>query len=235
MFSLKRASGAASKSGTPFRHLTAALGVAFPVDEWLYGIARVRDGLRQMENTIILAEALQGEPPLLEAMQLPFRPDDFWLGLDFPESYDIDGSRLLYTAHFAAPAAPGGVQCGLLVDEWTEVIPGIRNEASTDVKNLHSQTTGVAFHFDRPNAEAPQSFLLVTPAAWDGKWHWSELVGALDWTWSMARKRAVEPQQIDGSAMGHFLPATMMAAAAREITISAVLAANVSVARFMRD
>ncbi len=50
----------------------------------------------------------------------------------------------------------------------------------------------------------------------------------------MARKRAVEPDHLEG-ALGQLLPATMTATAARDITISAVLAANIDVAAFMKS
>jgi hypothetical protein len=226
---------AATRAGETFKYLTDTLKVPFPLDEWLYGIARVREPMRHAETATVLAEAFGAAPPRLEALQFPFRPGDFWLGLDFPKDYDIDRARLLYTAHFATPPANASAFRGLLIDEWSEVIPGIRREAGVTEENVHTQSTGVSFHFDRPNAEAPQSLLLVTPASWSGKWQWEDVVGALDWAWDLARLRAVEPEKIDDPNLSHLLPATVMAAAAREVTISAVLAANVNVAKFLRD
>ena len=44
-----------------------------------------------------------------------------------------------------------GLQCGLVLDEWTESVPA------------KQATTGVAFHFNRPNATAPQALLLAVP------------------------------------------------------------------------
>ena len=224
---------AAAQAGETFKYLTDTLKTPFPLDEWLYGVARVREPMRHAETATILAEAFGVAMPRLEALQFPFRPGDFWLGLDFPKDYDIDRARLLYTAHFAAP--PARAFRGLLIDEWTEVIPGIRREAGVGEENVHMQTTGVSFHFDRPNAEAPQSLLVVTPASWSGKWEWEDVTGALEWTFDLARLRAVEPDKIDDPALSHLLPAAVMAAAAREVTISAVLAANVDVAKFLRE
>jgi hypothetical protein len=223
---------AAAQSGETLRHLVDDLKMPLPVDEWLYGVARVREPVGELERIMVLSEGFGLPGIALEPLQLPFRPRDFWLGLDFPQDYDIDSSRLLYTARFA-PDGLSGARCGILVDEWTEVIPGLRNEASTDVSNLHKRTTGVAFHFDRPNAEAPQSWLLVTPAKMGAVWSWEELTRALDWTWAMARKRAVEPEHLEG-ALAQFLPATLSAVSAKNITINAVLAANISVAAFMK-
>jgi hypothetical protein len=147
-------------------------------------------------------------------VQLPFAPQDSWLALQVPADYVLDGDHLLYTAHYASPFDAGDRQCGLLLDEWTEVVPG--DEA----------TTGLALHYDRPNAEAPQSLLLVTPAAWDGVWHWDDLVGALDDTLELAKARAVEPAQVDTTAYARFLPTTVMAASLRGMTIGTALTLN---------
>ena len=132
----------------------------------------------------------------LQALQFPFRVDDAWLGLRFPETlpngdpFGIDGPRLLYTAHFApgaeiVPAEPARRYCGLLIDEWSELIPAAE------------ETTGLTFHFDRPNSEAPQAILLVTPPTITGAWQWADLVDALRETLDLARLRAVEPAQLD--------------------------------------
>jgi hypothetical protein len=104
-------------------------------------------------------------------------------------------------------------QCGLLVDEWTEVIPA------------REETTGVAFHYDRPNAEPPQVMLLVTPTS-ERVWEWQDLVDALNETLDMAKKRAVEPVHVDDTPYARFLPATVMATTLYQISIGANLALN---------
>lgn len=219
----------ASQNGEIFTYLTQDKKMAFPVDEWLHGMARVRANMRSLESATLLTEAFGTGAPELTALQLPHRSNDRWLGLDFPHDYDIDGARLLYSAHLSTPLAADGTFCGLLLDEWTEVIPGARLEAGMEEQSVHSATTGVSFHFDRPNAEAPQTWLLVTPATWNGKWQWQDIVGALDWTWDMMRNRAVDPTHIADDSLSQLLPATVMAAAQRDVTISAVLAANINV------
>jgi hypothetical protein len=205
---------AASQSGELTRYLTDEAGVDLPVDEWLYGAARVRPQLGAWEAVVMLAGGFGRDEPELTPLQLPYAPGASWLALPFPPGEAIAGDRLLYTAHFAAPPQPGARVCALLLDEWTETIPG--DEA----------VTGIAMHYDRPNAEAPQAMLLVTPATWDGTWHWDDLVGALDETLDLARLRAVEPAQVDATAYARFLPASIMAATLRGMTIGTVLAAN---------
>jgi len=187
----------------------------FPVDTWLYGVARVREKLHAYEQVTMLAGALGRAEPELTAIQLPHRPGDRWLALQFPDGTPLDSDRLLYSAHFAQPFDKASRrQCGLLLDEWTEVIPA------------SDTTTGIAFHYDRPSTEAPQAMLLVTPADFTGGWRWEDLVDALHDTLDLAKRRAVEPAQIDATPYAPLLPATVMAVTARQLTISANLALN---------
>ena len=103
------------------------------------------------------------------------------------------------------------------MDEWTEVIPGNR------------ETTGVAFNYDRPNSEPPQTWLLVLPAARDGNWSWDELLAAVNDALDSAKRRAIEPTHVDTTAYGWFLPATMSAYTFPEISISNNLLRNVQI------
>ena len=204
---------AVAASGSLLDFLTTTAKIDFPVDEWLYGAARVRPMLHAWETTIMLAEAFDRPEPALTPIQLPFHAGAPWLALQFPPEGGPDSDRLLYTAHYSAPFDKTARQCGLLLDEWTEVIPGT------------TRTTGIAFNFDRPENEAPQSILLVTPATASGTWQWDDLVGALHETLDLAKNRAVEPVQVNNSAYTRFLPATIMAATLYNISIATALAA----------
>jgi len=191
----------------------------FPVDDWLYGVARVREKMHHLENLVFLAEALGTSAPNLQPIQLPHAPAGpggsaaTWMALEFPPAAKdkLERELLLYTAHYSRDFDKTKPQCGLLLDEWTEVIP-------TD-----TETTGVAFHFDKPNAEPPQAILLALPAEFTGAWKWEDLVDSLGETLDLARSRAVEPQQLDRTALSVFLPATILATAWRPITIAADL------------
>jgi hypothetical protein len=143
--------------------------------------------------------------------------------LEFPQNdvvdpgkpFRIDGDRLLYTAHYSVlPFQKTRRQCGLLLDEWTEVIPA------------EEETTGISFHYDRPNSEPPQVMLLVTPSEFKGAWQWSDLLDAVNETLDMAKKRAVEPVHVDAGSYARFLPATVMAVTVSQISIAANLAVN---------
>jgi hypothetical protein len=203
---------AAGESGELLSYLTATAEIDRPVDEWLLGLARVRPALQAWQTCSLLSGTFGRSEPELVPAQLPFETGAPWLALQFPPKYEIDGDRLLYTAHHTAPFDPSARQCGLLLDDWTEVIPGT------------SRDTGVTFNFDRPNNEAPQSILLVTPATADGAWHWEDVVDALNETLDLAKKRAIEPAMIDPTAYSQFLPATIMAVTLRGISIATALA-----------
>jgi hypothetical protein len=198
----------------------------FPVDDWLHGVARVRDKPRQWEKAVLLSDALRGrgggllgdltgwQEPQLTPVQLPFRNNDRWLGLEFAPGTTLTEDRLLFTAHYAAPPPLLGsaTHCGLLLDEWTEVIPAA------------SETTGVAVHFDRPDSEPPQAMLLVTPPVRTGTWRTDDLLAAINETLDLAKSRAVEPVHLDNTPYAQLLPATVMSATRQPITISTDLA-----------
>jgi hypothetical protein len=193
---------------TLLQHQIATLGNDFPVDEWLYGIARVRDMMHRWEALTMLTDAIQNVSLDLHPLQLPYMEDDSWLALSYPKEYVIDKDKLLYTAHYTEPFNKHAPQCGLLLDEWTEVIP------------TTEETTGVTFHYDRPNAEPPQVMLLVVPPVINGQWEWADLVDTLHETLELAKRRAIEPDHIAGTDYARFLPATIAAVTMHPITIA---------------
>ena len=193
--------------------------------------ARRRAGARAacatLELTTLLGEALgAADPPALEALQFPYRANDAWLGLRFPETLP-DGAPFVARARtscstrraFAAgaeidPTNADHDYCGLLLDEWIEVDPD------------RSGDTGLAFHFDRPNSEAPQAILLATPPVHRGAWQWQDIVDTLHETLDFARLRAVEPAQLDETALAPLLPAVLSSVTAFPITATLNLAFN---------
>lgn len=192
---------------------TNVAGTDDPTEDFLYGVARVREKLAAWESSAILAEGFvdrqaQGRAPLaLTPIQLPYRDGDSWLALSFPPEHVIEGDNLLYTA--VAPGFdPEKPVVGALVDEWTETIPS------------RSETTALTFHYDRPNCEAPQSLLLVTPAAATGRWEWTDLVGALHEALDLARLRALEPDLLDRTVYARVLPATVATLTVHPVTIA---------------
>lgn len=190
------------------KHQHIAEEVDFPVDNWLYGIARVREKLASWEDLVQVFEGFDAAASLdLLPLQLPYQENDSWLALSYPESYEIESDKLLYTS-FNPGFNPTEPQCGLLVDEWTEVIPA------------EKETTGMTFHYDRPNCEPPQSMLLLTPSEFTGEWQWEDVVNTLHDTLDMMQFRAIEPDHIDKTNYAKFLPATVATLTTHPVTMA---------------
>ncbi len=193
----------------------------FPVDDWLGGISRVREKMYYWENASFLSSAFSPTVTMeIIPLQFPYQVDDRWAAMKFRDEKDvtdkfqISGDKLLYTAHFAVPYDKTKTSCGVVIDEWTEVIPGA------------DETTGVAFHYDQPNSEPPQTMLLVTPPEITGHWSWLTIIESMEETLEMAKKRAIEPSHIEASNYAQFLPATMMAVTLYWITVATNLSVN---------
>jgi len=204
---------AASNGGELFAYLKGAPHVDFPVDEWLYGVARVRPTAHSWEAATMLGTAFGLVSQDLTPIQLPFAANDSWLAMPYPDDYAIDSERLLYTCIYSEAFNPNAHQCGLLLDEWTEVIPS------------PTRDTAIAFNYNRPDNEPPQAMLLVTSASSSGEWTWPDIVDALVETLALAKKRAVEPAFLDPTVYSRFLPATVTASTSYAITISTALTA----------
>lgn len=215
-------------SGGLTKHLTdpapAGSGRDFPEDDWLHGVARVRERMHHLENIVLLSAAMPGAAaPTVRPLQLPHEDGQPWLAMEVPAMATISRERLLYTALHEGALDPHQPLCGLMVDEWTEVLPA------------RDLTTGVAFHHDRPNAEPPQAWLLALPASFDGAWSWDELVGAVTETLDAAKLRALEPTHLDATPYDALLPATHSAWTFPEISISHNLLRNLDVYRVLED
>lgn len=212
---------ALNNSSNLLRYLHNDKAMDFPLDDWLYGIARVREKMHHLENATLFIEGLTAGSIPFQAIQLPHRKYDYWLGLPYPDiitetnkTFVVDEDKLLYTAVYAGSFDKNKPQCGLLLDEWTEVIPTV------------DTTVGLTFHYDQPNTEPPQTLLLVTPSNFKNAWQWQDLVDTLHETLDMAKKRAVEPEQIDTTVYGRFLPALVSAVTAYPITAALKFSLN---------
>jgi hypothetical protein len=203
----------ASVSGDLFTYLKTNLNIDFPVDEWLYGAARVRSVVHSWETVMMLSAAFSLALPQATPIQLPFAAGDPWLALSYPSDYVIDSDRLLYTCIYSEAFDPTAHQCGLMLDEWTEVIPS------------STRDTAITFNYARPDNEPPQNMLLVVSPSRPGSWQWADLVAALNETLDLAKKRAVEPAFLDPSVYSRFLPATVMASTTYGIGIATTLTA----------
>jgi len=187
---------------------TNVLKRPLPVDDWFYGVARVREKITHMEQAMILAEGFRPQHIALTPVQLPYNDPYCWLALEFGDADQTrngllqkifrENDHLLYTAWYHEAFEPSNMQCGCLIDTWTEIMP------------TEEETTGLTFHYDRPNSEPPQTMLLaLSPKINNRGWLWEDLVDTLHETLHEAKLRAVEPEQIDKTGYANLLPATV--------------------------
>ncbi|HKS29813.1 MAG TPA: hypothetical protein VJS44_18465 [Pyrinomonadaceae bacterium] len=158
---------------------------ALVIEEWLQGIARIRTQMETFESAVTFNDLLTGNAFELTPIQLPHRPDAGWIGVHFKVQEKRED--MLSIVMHQPPVDLTSLQCGLLIDEWTEVIPA------------ENETTAIAFHYNRPNAMPPQSILLAVTPELKGNWTWNDLMDILNETLDRAKRRAVEPEMIDGS------------------------------------
>ncbi len=190
----------------------------FIMDEWLQGVAKVKEKMEVLEKVSIFNELFFSEtgnyfPLNLAPAQLPARYnssgnyEDRWLGAYFGEDYEPDGDKLSLIMHLPTNYSTANKQVGLLVDEWVEVIPG------------RTETTEVAFHYDKPNSEPAQTLLLAVTPEITGSWKWDNLFEAVNETLDRAKKRAVDPDILSGTPFAQMLPAIVAPVDSEGITI----------------
>ncbi|MEM6723133.1 MAG: hypothetical protein AAF598_03790, partial [Bacteroidota bacterium] len=167
----------------------------FPMETWSHSVSKVREKMRQLELVNTYSHAFDSQFPSKSVVQIPYEQDDYWFGQTFPADYDPENEKLSLIVLNLARWNSGPVQCGLVIDEWVETIP--------DKEEL----TGIAMHYDQPDARPPQSILLAVSPSDTSKWDWEDLVYTLRDTLDLARIRAVEPKHIQKSAFSHVLPA----------------------------
>jgi hypothetical protein len=164
------------------------LKMSFPADEWIQSVAHVRQKIAKWECVRTLSESLSDASLDLKPIQLPYRAKDSWLAVEFPETDEITGKpfnisqdTISIICHGNGAFAPGAKRCGLLVEDWTEMIPA------------KEEITGITFNYDQPNTTPPQALLLAVTPEEKGHWEWDDLVSIVNDTLARAKRRAVEP------------------------------------------
>ena len=177
------------------------------VDEWLQGIAAVRAPSRLLDELHTHAAMFDREPPPLTPLQLPFDKKAHWIAVEYPEvpieELDLPnvfvprGEFLSIVRELPEGHDADDEQAGMLIDEWSEVIPN------------RFETTGIAGHYDQPNTEPPQCVLVAVSPTIKGHWEWDDLVDMLIDTFDRAKRRAVEPDFLRTTPYAQLLPAVL--------------------------
>lgn len=151
------------------------------VREWLLDHARVRPAVAALLDAFDAAETLGGAATLRpRATHLPRADDVTWAGVNpapTPGLVDVVALRI------GGPTIAETVT-GLAVDTWVQTVPST------------SHDTGLAFHYDEPNADPPQAILVavapdLSPTRIPARWDLASLVGTITSTMALARDRAV--------------------------------------------
>lgn len=164
------------------------------IARWAAKLVPVQPGVRRWDDVRHLGQAIAGMYPRAPVvLQLPPRDPDRWLALRDAAGHDRGPAGRVALALEAYPHVDtGAALSGLIVDEWPERIPSPR------------QSTGVAFHFDQPNARAPQALLYGVCPDEREEWDDDALRALLGDTLDVAKARAVELEGMTG--LGQLLP-----------------------------
>ncbi len=177
---------------------TNTLKIPLAVNEWLHGVSLVRPKMHTLELIRMLNDTFNIISFQLEPIQMPYRDKASWLAVEYPPDTTIDHDTVSFISHNPQGFDPSKDQCGLLIDEWVEVIP------------KKEEVTGISFNYNQPNSVPPQALLLAVTPEETGNWKWENLVDTVLDTFDRARRRAVEPDLLDQqNGISTLLPALM--------------------------
>lgn len=178
----------------------------FPMDEWLQSISEVREKMFATEMANMLVDTFGNSFADMAPVQFPFienedsNDNDHWLGIEFPEEFEPDEDKLslvLLNSNNLTKGNANTPRIGFIIDEWIEIIPH------------KMSTTGISFHYDQPDATAPQTLLLAVTPQETGSWEWDDLVHTMLDTLNLAKNRALEPDHLDDTIFSQALPSIM--------------------------
>ena len=177
------------------------------VIRWFQRLTRVREGAQRLGDLLLYADALGGEDPArFEVAQLPATPGVRWLALPFANGTPPAG-RVSVVAHLPAGAPdPDRRFAGLVVEHFTEVLPA------------PAKTTGLALHYDQPNAAPPQAIVLAVPPRPNEDWTLEKLRDVVLDTLDLAKIRMVDLDALREA--GQFVPATYLGFNAKGVTVA---------------
>ena len=177
--------------------------------KWLLQLAHTHAAVSRLDAALTLAQLLGAQdaaPPDLLLGQLPVLAGDKWLGLNIDPQHPPDKGRVAFACVTQGDPVNQNAYAGLLIDEWPERIPSIQENAA------------VAFHYEEPQARAPQALLLaVCP---DGRRSWDDdlVICILEEALELAKIRTVDLDSVQ--EVGQILPALYFALNLQGATVS---------------
>lgn len=183
------------------------------VRRWFGNVSRVHKGSAVFNRYLLAGSALRiNRNNSFSAIQLPTIQDEKWVGSSL-DKIGLDSSKLNLVIFGDKCDADYNFVSGFVIDEWNETNP---NEV---------ETTGIAFHYDTPGAEPPQSILIaVQPDINDKKWTSDMLEKILFETLELSKIRAVGRNELND--LGQILPAIYLTNNLNNDTVSTELFPN---------
>jgi hypothetical protein len=148
----------------------------------LDAVAHVRSDVGRLAHAGLLATMLSATGGLrLVAGQSPRLPGERWAARHRPGP----GSRVsaVFVVHPSDTPARGDSVCGLVFDQWSEVVPN------------PDEVAGLTFQYDAPSNRPPQAWLLAM-APRETPWSLTLVTGTLIQTLEWTKLRAVAPEDL---------------------------------------
>jgi hypothetical protein len=171
---------------------------------YLQQASRVHERLAAWRRFSLYAGALGATSPRVSPAQLPFVANEDWAGRVVPTD---SRTSLLFISANGQTALPDPTQPwrGLLLDQWTELVPSTTAE------------TGLAFHYDSQNSEAPQVILMAVQSGQTSGWNMAELAAVVTETLDLA---VIRPVDSDLVALGQLVPPICVASNLQNYVVS---------------
>ena len=166
------------------------------VSKWLHKASRVQPGLDQWRRMRLFADGLGAPSATFDVVQLPYSPTAPWCALPFSAGGAPAPGTVSVAVHRPANTAAAARWAGLLLAEWSELIPSA------------VQQTGIALNYPSPRAEAPQAVLLAVPPADAATWSTDVLVDIVREAFELSRIRLLTPDELSSYSL--LLPATSL-------------------------
>lgn len=174
---------------------------------WLQQLTHVRPPISRLDSALTATQLLNGaaRPPLTVG-QLPFQAGSSWIGIGLASPAPPPGC-LSMVAVAVGDYSHSTTYAGMLVDEWPERIPSA------------GVTAGLAFHYEEPQARAPQVLLLAVCPDDRPLWDEEAMLAILNETLDLAKIRTVDLDSIQ--EVGQILPGLYFPFNDQKETISA--------------
>lgn len=180
------------------------------VPNWIRKAAPVRDPVALFRAMSVRTNALGVTAAPFAVVQLPFAPNASWAALPFAdEDHRPPSGRVSIVLQRPSAPAATGAWAGLLVDEWSEIIPSA------------SEQTAVSLQYDHPRAEAPQAVLIAVPPTGEAVWDFESLLDCVRETLHLAKVRGADLETL--GTIGQIVPALCLASNPAGDAVSATL------------